>query len=272
MRARQPRWRTAFPGLAHAVVWHDAGHRRPEDPSVQNCSLLLACLGLLAACGTSSAVSNSPPNDATADSTPADHRGTRYCEVLVAKLGDSAVHVDVYSTEGLNDCPDTAWSQIDAAALKTQFAADLVVLNGPRYWMLDSMAGSMLQDATVSGLGGIEMRKAGAIDLPLADLTSMSKPYVQHTIHRNSAFHFWAKMPVYELVDATGQVYAMQSYSIQKQALTQADLATLDKKLTLAAGWSYRMRTLTTDLVLTAVSGDATVVQDDLGNTYSLEQ
>ena len=236
---------------------------------MRHTSLVSLLLCLLAACGTSSTAS-SGATDTTADTTPADHRGSRYCEVLVAKLGDSTVHVDVYSTEGLNACPDAAWSQIDAAALKTQFTADLIILNGPRYWMLDSLAGSTLQDTAVVTLSGIEMRKAGAIDLPLGDLTSMSKPYVQHTIHRNSEFRFLAKQPVYELVDAAENVYDMQSYSIQKQALTQADLTDLGKKLTLPTGWSYRTRTLTADLVLAAPAGNATVVQDDLGNTYSL--
>ena len=155
-------------------------------------ALLTACTG---ATPTDSAA------DASSDATLVDHRGARYCEILIGKIATDNVHVDVYSTEGLNDCPDATWITQDPAALKTQFAADLVILNGPRYWMLDSLAGSALQDTTVVTLGGVAMRKAGMIDLPAADLVAMSKPYQQHTIHRDSAFHFWANQPVFELLD-----------------------------------------------------------------------
>lgn len=236
---------------------------------MEQARILSVVVGLLAAC-TASTAATGGADDASVDTAPVDHRGFRYCEVLVGTIGDSTIHVDVYSTEGLNDCPDASWNQLDPAALKTQFAADMVILNGPRYWMLDSLAGSALQDTTVKALGGIEMRKAGAIDLPVTDVAAMSKPYVKHTIHRDSAFHFWANQLVYELVDPAGNAYAMQSYSVQKQPLTQTDLADLAKKLTLPAGWSFRTRVLTAEMVLTAIDGNATVVQDDLGNTYSL--
>ena len=229
------------------------------------------CLAALA-CFTSCASAPAASSDASADTAPVDNRGTRYCEVLVGTIGASTVHIDVYSTEGLNECPDAAWAAIDTTAIKTQFAADLVILNGPRYWTLDSLAGSALQDTTVQTLGGIAMRKAGAIDVPSSDVMAMSKPYLQHTIHRNSAFHFWANTLVYELVDPAGHVYDMQSFSVQNHAQTLANLPNLGASLTLPTGWTFRTRPLPAELVLTALGGDATVVQDDWGNTYSLAQ
>lgn len=229
--------------------------------------LMLASFG----CATTTTTTSTSGSDATADTAAADMRGVRYCEVLLGTLNGDQLHIDVYSTHGLNDCPDAAWSKLTTTALQAETAADIVVLNGPRYWMLDSLAGSTLQDATVRALGGLDMRKAGMIDVPTTAVATMSKPYTQHTIHRESAFHFSAGKAVYELVDGSGHVYDMQSYSIQKQALTQADLTDLTAKLTLPTGWTYRTRTLTDELVLTATAGDATVVQDDLGNTYSME-
>ena len=35
-------------------------------------------------------------------------RGERYCEVLLATSDGSNLHVDVYNTVGLNDCPADA--------------------------------------------------------------------------------------------------------------------------------------------------------------------
>jgi hypothetical protein len=178
----------------------------------------------------------------------------------------------VYSTEGLNDCPDAAWSKIDTASLKAETAVDIVVLNGPRYWMLDSLKGSSLQDPTTRTLGGIDMRQAGAIDLATADLATLKNPYTQHTITRDSAFHWYAGKTVYELVDASAHVYDMQSYSVQTSPQTEASLANLGSQLKLPQGWSFRTRVLDKDLDLTAKGGEATVVQDDLANTYSMAQ
>lgn len=213
---------------------------------------------------------------ASTDDSPtpsaASRRNTRYCEILVGKLSSSNVQVDVYSTEGLNDCPDAAWKALDVAALKTALGADIVALNGPRYWMLDSLVGSSLQDAAVKTFGGIDMRKAGQLNVPMAAMATMSQPYTHRMIKRNSAFHWLAGQPVFELRDPDGHAYAMQSYSAQKQVLTLADLPGLATKLTaLPTGWTYAPRTLQKDLDLLATAGDATVVQDELGNTYSME-
>jgi hypothetical protein len=64
----------------------------------------------------------------------------------------------------------------------------------------------------------------------------------------------------------------MQSYSTQRVAQTEAGLATLGATLKPPAGWSFRTRTLTSDLVVQAAAKQATVVQDDDDNTYLLSQ
>lgn len=47
-------------------------------------------------------------------------RGDRYCEVLVATLAAPNVRVDVYNTIGLSDCPDEAWTTLDANTIKNE--------------------------------------------------------------------------------------------------------------------------------------------------------
>ena len=70
------------------------------------------------------------------------------------------------------------------------------------------------------------------------------------------------------LVGPDGTVYDMQSYSIQKvPTQVQADLATLGDRLTLPTGWTYRTRTLTETLRITALDGLATIIQDDVANS-----
>jgi len=154
-----------------------------------------------------------------------------------------------------------------------------VVLNGPRYWMLDAFVTGVLADPTIKVFGApfgmnpgtMEMRQAGAIDLPLAQAMNMT-PYTIHMIQRDTVVRFSAGKPVFELVDPMGKIYDMQSYSIQKVMQTEADLATLGARLTLPMGWTYRTRTLASDLMLTAVNNIGLVVQDDFEDTFQQSQ
>ena len=83
----------------------------------------LLLLALLPACGSTSAA---PASDGGADggaspdggASVSDVRGQRYCEILLAKVTGTQVHVDVYNTFGLNDCPDAAWTAVNAPAVR----------------------------------------------------------------------------------------------------------------------------------------------------------
>lgn len=55
----------------------------------------------------------------------------------IGKLSGATVHIEVYNTYLLNDCPAAGWASVDAAAIKAEQMADVVILNGPRYWMMD---------------------------------------------------------------------------------------------------------------------------------------
>jgi hypothetical protein len=196
-------------------------------------------------------------------------RGVRYCELLVATLTGGQAHVDVYNTIGLNDCPQDQWSKVTAEGVKAETGAAFVELNGPRYWTLDSLAGSTLIDPTPRTLGGIAMRIAGAIDVPLSDVATLKQPYGERSITRSSVATWRAGRPLYELVDAANNVYTMQSYLTVELPKSEDELAALGATLALPMGWSFRVRTETEDLVRAAQDGKVTVLQDNLGNTYA---
>jgi hypothetical protein len=44
-------------------------------------------------------------------------RGARYCEVLPVFLDGEDVQIQVWGTQGLNDCPAADWTSLDPAAL-----------------------------------------------------------------------------------------------------------------------------------------------------------
>lgn len=199
-------------------------------------------------------------------------RGDRYCEILVGHLAAPNVHIEVYNTYLLNDCPDDVWSTLDPAALKADLMADVVVLNGPRYWVMDAFENTMALDPTPKTIGGLEMRLSGTLDLPVSAVTGGQMPYAPLSVARTTTWVYDAGKVVYELVGPDGKVYDMQSYSVQKTPQTEASLAGLGMTLQLPSGWQYRSRTLDAALKVTAIDGLATIVQDDLANTYQLSQ
>ncbi len=215
------------------------------------------------------AVDAAPEPDATApepDAAAPSIRGNRYCEILLAYLEAGAIRAEVWGTQGLNDCPAAAWEAIDKAAVQTDSGANAVVLNGPRFWLIDA-ADATLPDREPRMFGQLQMHQLATINLPLG--ATQNTPYVERTINRDSSFSFEAGAQVYELHGADGSVYVMQSYAeIVDATLTEADLPTLGDRLTLPDGWTYAPRTLEAPLEI-VTPGRATVVQDELQNTYS---
>ncbi|MDI1483003.1 hypothetical protein [Polyangium sp. y55x31] len=234
------------------------------------CALALA-LTLASLPGCSSDEGTQPDPAPEPGPTVTDVRGDRYCEILVGDIEGSNILFDVYNTYQLNDCPEAAWQSVDAAAIKAEKQAVAVVLNGPRYWIMDEFSNSKVVDTTVETFGSLEMRVAGVLEMPLADAMSESA-YVPRKVARTTTWVYKAGKLVYELVDPQGQIFDMQSYSVQKVAQTESSLAELGATLTLPAGWKFQARVLESDLEVTAVDGVATVVQDDHGNTYQLSQ
>lgn len=197
-------------------------------------------------------------------------RGTRYCEILLGTYDATSgkVRIDVYNTQGLSDCPQEAWSALSPSALMAETRSSVVVLNGPRYWVIDGFSGSSVLDPEVRTLGGMAMRRTGALELLPAETTGSSAAYATRSVRRDTTWTFHAGRSVYELIDPAGAIYDMQSYSVQRVAQSEATLATLGEVLKPPSGWRFRTRVLEAPLTVTAVDGLAVVVQDELGNTY----
>ena len=84
-------------------------------------------------------------------------------------------------------------------------------------------------------------------------------------------FFFDAGKPVFELVDPDGKAYIMQAYCIGVDpAITLESLPELGEKLSMPEGWTYRTRVLDEELVVDTSDHLATVLQDELENSYTL--
>ncbi len=103
------------------------------------------------------------------------------------------------------------------------------------------------------------------------DIASIGAPYVPRAVDRKASFTYEQGRQVSELTAPDGSVYLMQSWSQQLDpTLSASDLPGLAARLTLPQGWSYTTRKLKNPLVIDSTSKAAMVLQDDLGNSYSL--
>ena len=99
-------------------------------------------------------------------------RDARYCEIIpVVRKGFRLVGT-VYNTLGLNDCPPTVWDKITEDAMRKRFGALMVVLNGPRHFVMDAIGaeGGTASGATVDA-GGLALTARATIKLRLDALS-----------------------------------------------------------------------------------------------------
>ena len=198
-----------------------------------------------------------------------DMRGVRYGEVIAVFLRESGFEAEVYGTQMLNDCPQELWGALDADAIAAEIGAVAVKLNGPRHWMIDGLGQKVaVVDPVLREFGGLTMRRIAVIDL---GGTPSTTPYAEVHVNRGAVFFFDAGSPVYELVDPDGLAYVMQAYCIGVDpTITPQSLETLGGRLSLPPGWAYRSRTLDEELVVDTTQTIATVLQDELENSYTL--
>ncbi len=191
-------------------------------------------------------------------------RDARYCEIFTVVTAPSPV-ATVWNTLGLNRCPAAWWESLDPNALAAEHHVPLVVLNGPRHFVVDGVSVPKL--GSVSTFAGKKLRDAATIDL---NQTGGGKPppYTAIRISRSNTWRYRKGRQVFDLIDPSGRVYRLQAYSqIVDPSLTYSKLAHLGGRLDLPDGWRYRVSRLDHDLSLKAL-GSATVLQDDLENTY----
>jgi hypothetical protein len=196
-------------------------------------------------------------------------RGVRYGEVLPLYLRDDGLHVEVYGTQMLNDCPQELWEQLDADAIAKEMGAVFVKLNGPRRWVLDGLGVKVAPvEPVLREFGGIMFRRIAT--LPIGDKPP-GGPYTENEVNRGAVFFFDAGKSVYELVSPDGKAYVMQALCMGVDPeMNEEALPSLGDRLSMPAGWSYRTRVLDEELVIDTTQSLATVLQDEFENSYTL--
>ncbi len=196
-----------------------------------------------------------------------DMRNKVYCEIITNKDRSFTTYA-VYTTWGLNDCPQSIWQNITPSSVKKQTKSWFVHLNGPRHWIFDGFQNSKLISKKIRNINGLNLREAGEIHLSVWRFLKGLPSYEKQIIHRTTNWIYDANKPVYELIDPNGQVYVMQSYSTQKKPQTSASLAGLGDVLKLPSGWKFKTGLLKKSEKIPTPGNQATVIQDDFLNTY----
>jgi hypothetical protein len=193
--------------------------------------------------------------------------GKRYGEVLLVTPGEAGPQATVYNSYPLNDCPADLWSALDAQAIATENGAATALLNGPRYWLMNSIEKVTQGPRMIKNFGGIDMLLQATVLL-----TAMNPaPYTANQVNRHTVFTFDAGEEVFELQDPAYRRWVMQTWSqIVDPDLSRGDLPKLGERLDLPEGWTYQKRVLESPLRIDSANRTALVLQDDLTNSYSL--
>lgn len=195
-------------------------------------------------------------------------RNLRYGEVLLVTLGQGPPKVEVYNSFPLNDCPAELWEKLDAVALATEHGATFAFLNGPRYWLMDGIGKVDPIEPVVAEFGGIAMRRVATVQV---DDFANRGPFQPVSVNRGAAFMFDAGSDGHVLTDPEGRQFIMQAYcTAVDPTLTIDKLAGLGERLTLPAGWRFATVRLADELTVDTTARPATVVQDELQNSYTL--
>ena len=195
-----------------------------------------------------------------------DHlRNVRYCEILLVTRHGLSATAAVYNTLGLNDCPEQQWKTLDLDQLKKENHADQVIMNGPRYFIMDRNA--VRNPGPTRHFDCLQARVLAQVEMEKS--SSKRRPYTENTVDRESQYVYEAGKNVYELLAPDNRSYIMQSYSVEVDPhLNEAALTNLSNRLTLPRGWRYWARKLSEPLIIRNTGSKAYVLQDDFRNSY----
>jgi hypothetical protein len=195
----------------------------------------------------------------------------RYCEFVATTIARTTGISRDYPTEGYNDCPADWWNAINVNKLAVDLNADQVIKNGPRYWVMDDLYSYQAVDEIIV-VDGLNLGLVASVELDTSSGggATSTPPYTQSEVTRYTKYSFFAGTTTYRLTDPQGQVYVMQSYSVQKDtSLNREGLLSLGDVIDPPDGWTYSTKKLDRDFYL-CTNGLAHVIQDELGNSYQL--
>ena len=236
---------------------------------------MIVCASLLTSCA------KLPDDGANAKMNHIDNLNkVRYLEIMV--FGGNGItgnlEANVYNTSliaGFNgnevkDSAPQAWAEgVNTDAIKKQFNALDVGINGPKLWMIDYFDIPLGADREFNGK---TLPWCATLHLTKSEAKDMSKhPYKPTTIERKSKLGYNKGTTVFLIDDADGTTWIMKGFELgMKPRWTYEEFAAnpASKFKQLPAGWKFRTKVLDQDLILVPATGMATIMSDEFFDVY----
>ncbi len=195
-------------------------------------------------------------------------RDSRHGEILLITCQGDQLKVAIYSTAGLNDCPERQWRSLDPHRLAKDLDVLEVRLDGPLFWAADELA--LHGTGETLCVDGLDARLVGETFIPPCTSFAEDAPlYRDVVVRRKTEWVISKGRPLSKLVSPDGVPYYMLAYSHAiDDSLSSCSLITLGNRLHLPEGWRYRVGSPVNDLVLRPIAGEAHVIRDEFENTY----
>ena len=189
-----------------------------------------------------------------------------YHEVFLGWRNWFSYNLIIYNDLNNVITPDD-WVKLDEEKIKKETGADIVVFNGPRFWVLDEIIGKSISPK--GKIQGHEMLIPAYFKLSIKELKNR-KPYKPFQMNRDTKYVYYANDYLYKLIAPDGTEYAMQAASRELDPnLKLEDLKDLGSKLQLKDGWQYKAEIIT-EKFINESGGQTIIVQDEMRNTYQI--
>ena len=175
-----------------------------------NLLIIIAALALAACSSTDYSQAVPAVTQTQFQDPPEDIRDFRYCEIIPVFRSGTTFYVEVYNTITLNECPADQWEVLDGDELAEAYDATAVTINGPRYWVINEIAGGgATLEGKIADFGGIEMRMVAVLETRLSEGTVGESFYTDNEVQRTTTYTYYTGAMVYELTSPEGEVYRM---------------------------------------------------------------
>jgi hypothetical protein len=218
----------------------------------------------------SSAMAGPPP--------PPEMRDWPYCEFLIhVPTAPPGKTLPVFNSLGY--CASRDWQILNTNDIVLNYnaqyplgnptvlstGANSLLVNWPRAFVFDHAVENTSGSDLILFSSGLAFGFAGF------NTGAPGKAYAPSNVTRSTVFNYEASDLIYQLTSPIGEIYVMQSYAMfVDTSLTYEKLKNkhyMAKRIKLPAGWSYDVKVLTQGFDNSS-GGNATVIQDGLGNTY----
>lgn len=192
-------------------------------------------------------------------------RGKIYFELFTAYRIFRDIKAGVYNTTRRIPVPVDEWENLDTDKIKKELGAAAIIKNGPRFWVMDELRGYYSGESRV--FGGYTYDLVATLSRRSSEINKRQN-YTEQIIDRYTDFIFLKGRKIYELITDKNVIYTLQAASqeIIKDQKPE-DLDSLQEKLKLPDGWTFRIRVPADDVIF-KIRGEAHVIQDEFRNTY----